>query len=178
MSWYYLIGRDGDQKEVRKQHGGGSCSSGNGSPSRHSPIWSAAVEGGKIPSVRLGVLIKSEPLRRNFGLITRPASSPLTFPVHEARTTVVAKATPYIPLSATICLFFVLPRQVAIKEKSIPKTTSGKIQRRLTRTMLHGQDLAVISEIVPDPTVRWFSCRCSVLDSCDDTKKGSSLRIL
>lgn len=46
--------------------------------------------------------------------------------------------------------------QVAIKERTIPKTTSGKIQRRLTRTMLHADQLAVIMDLVHDPGVRTF----------------------
>ncbi|CAN0057304.1 unnamed protein product [Ectocarpus sp. 6 AP-2014] len=43
-------------------------------------------------------------------------------------------------------------RVVAIKEGTIPKTTSGKIQRRKTRTMLHGGGLDVVQEIRLDPT--------------------------
>ncbi|CAM9346479.1 unnamed protein product [Ectocarpus sp. 12 AP-2014] len=39
-------------------------------------------------------------------------------------------------------------RVVAIKEKTIPKTTSGKIQRRKTRTMLHGGGLDVVQELL------------------------------
>ena len=37
-------------------------------------------------------------------------------------------------------------RVVAIKEKSIPKTTSGKIRRRMSRTRLHDNLLNVIHE--------------------------------
>lgn len=40
-------------------------------------------------------------------------------------------------------------RVVAIKERSIPKTTSGKIQRRKTRTLLHEGSLQVVSELSP-----------------------------
>ncbi|CAM9690750.1 unnamed protein product, partial [Ectocarpus sp. 13 AM-2016] len=43
-------------------------------------------------------------------------------------------------------------RMVAIKERTIPKTTSGKIQRRKTRTMLHAGDLDVVQELRLDPT--------------------------
>ncbi|CAN0052205.1 unnamed protein product, partial [Ectocarpus fasciculatus] len=38
-------------------------------------------------------------------------------------------------------------RVVAIKEKTIPKTTSGKIQRRRSREMLHQGALSVITEL-------------------------------
>ncbi|CAB1103955.1 unnamed protein product [Ectocarpus sp. CCAP 1310/34] len=42
-------------------------------------------------------------------------------------------------------------RVVAIKEGTIPKTTSGKIQRRKTRAMLHGGRLKVVQELRLDP---------------------------
>ncbi|CAM9741072.1 unnamed protein product, partial [Ectocarpus fasciculatus] len=42
-------------------------------------------------------------------------------------------------------------RVVAIKERTIPKTTSGKIQRRKTRVMLHAGDLDVVQELRWDP---------------------------
>ncbi|CAM9641834.1 unnamed protein product, partial [Scytosiphon promiscuus] len=38
-------------------------------------------------------------------------------------------------------------RLVAIKEKTIPKTTSGKIQRRKSRELLHQGSLAIITEL-------------------------------
>lgn len=38
-------------------------------------------------------------------------------------------------------------QQVAVKEKTIPKTTSGKIQRRQTRTLLHNGGLNVVCEL-------------------------------
>ncbi len=37
--------------------------------------------------------------------------------------------------------------QVAVKEKTIPKTTSGKIQRRKTRALLHDGGLDVVHEL-------------------------------
>lgn len=40
--------------------------------------------------------------------------------------------------------------KVAIKERTIPKTTSGKIQRRRTRTLLHGGGLEVVGELSQD----------------------------
>jgi hypothetical protein len=39
-------------------------------------------------------------------------------------------------------------RMVAITEKSIPKTTSGKIRRRATRDALHAGTLSVVAEFV------------------------------
>ncbi|CAM9860087.1 unnamed protein product, partial [Ectocarpus sp. 13 AM-2016] len=42
-------------------------------------------------------------------------------------------------------------RVVAIKEKTIPKTTSGKIQRRRSREMLHQGALSVITELTAPP---------------------------
>eukprot|EP00903_Cladosiphon_okamuranus_P019463 g17897.t1 len=45
-------------------------------------------------------------------------------------------------------------RVVAIKERTIPKTTSGKIQRRLTRTLLHHGDLEVVAELSHDASRR------------------------
>ncbi|CAN0270359.1 unnamed protein product, partial [Ectocarpus sp. 13 AM-2016] len=42
-------------------------------------------------------------------------------------------------------------RVVAIKERTIPKTTSGKIQRRKTRAMLHAGALEVVHELRFDP---------------------------
>ncbi|CAN0373945.1 unnamed protein product, partial [Hapterophycus canaliculatus] len=38
-------------------------------------------------------------------------------------------------------------RLVAIKEKTIPKTTSGKIQRRKSRELLHQGSLAIVVEL-------------------------------
>ncbi|CAN0525032.1 unnamed protein product [Ectocarpus sp. 12 AP-2014] len=53
-------------------------------------------------------------------------------------------------------------RVVAIKEKTIPKTTSGKIQRRRSREMLHQGALSVITELTaallmppPPPPLLW-----------------------
>lgn len=40
-----------------------------------------------------------------------------------------------------------LENQVAIKERTIPKTTSGKIQRRRSRELLHQGELAVVTEL-------------------------------
>lgn len=42
---------------------------------------------------------------------------------------------------------FLAQIQVAIKERTIPKTTSGKIQRRLTRTLRHDGDLQIVEEL-------------------------------
>lgn len=42
-------------------------------------------------------------------------------------------------------------QQVAIEERTIPKTTSGKIQRRKTRAMLHAGALEVVQELRFDP---------------------------
>lgn len=58
-----------------------------------------------------------------------------------------------LPLPATRATF-----QVGIKEKTIPKTTSGKIQRRLTRTMLHARELNVLLDLDGDSEVRHARC--------------------
>jgi len=40
---------------------------------------------------------------------------------------------------------------VAIKDRTIPKTTSGKIQRRKTRDTLHAGELQVVMELSEQP---------------------------
>lgn len=62
--------------------------------------------------------------------------------------------------------------QVAIKERTIPKTTSGKIQRRLTRTRLHEGELAVVMDLVHDPEVRPF------FDVLDTSSSGERFSII
>lgn len=52
-------------------------------------------------------------------------------------------------------------RVVAIKERSIPKTTSGKIQRKATRRDLHNVSLKVLYEYKVETEIPRKLCSCS-----------------
>ncbi|CAM9321295.1 unnamed protein product, partial [Ectocarpus sp. 13 AM-2016] len=71
--------------------------------------------------------------------------------VSKKKTKAVKEAMEAVRLSVISESGLMLSRVVAIKEGTIPKTTSGKIQRRKTRAMLHGGGLNVVQELRLDP---------------------------
>jgi hypothetical protein len=93
----------------------------------------------------------------------RPSSEKDAFDIVTAVQLAVARDAGLLPV-----------RVCAIKEKSIPKTTSGKIQRRRTREALHAGELQVVCDRSFQPLVAAASSDDDdAVDAADDSGAGT-----